>query len=177
MSQQMKKVILLLIAPAIFFAAGCGNSKKNDSNSSMPGMKEVQIKVNGTPLLLMVPSDSTKGKVEIVEQNWGATEIKLGKDFQISISEGDGNITLIKSDIAGNDVNKFKRYIKDEPTLLFWESQITEPEFHFYSVQKAGKTSYVVEDIKGEMFSEKGIQTMIDAGKSLKVAETAKPNS
>ena len=173
----MKNLILLLITPTVLFVTGCGNSKKNDSNSSIAGMKEVQIKVNGTPLSLMVPSDSTKGKLEVVEQDWGATEIKLGKDFQVTISEGDGNFALTKSDIAGNDVNKFKRFIKDEPALLFWESQITTPEFHFYSVQKAGKISYILEDIKGEVFSEKGVQAMIDAGKTLKAAETSKPNS
>ncbi len=173
----MKKIILLLIIPVLVFCNGCGNSKKEGTSSTIPGMKEVQIKINGNALLVMVPSDSTKGRLEIVEQSWGATEIKMGKDFQISIAEGDGDISLIKSDIAGNDVNKFKRFVKDEPALLFWESQITEPEFHFYSIQKLGKASYIIEDIKGELFNEKATQTMIDAAKTLKIAEVAKPNS
>ena len=173
----MKKILLVLITPIIILLGGCGNSKKNDTSSSMSGMKEVILKVNGTPLSLMVPSDSTKGKLEIVEQNWGATEIRIGKDFQITISEGDGNIPLIKGDISNNDVNKFKRFVKDEPTLLFWESQITEPEFHFYTIQKAGKTSYIVEDIKGDVYSDKEIQLMIDAAKTLKPVEAKKINS
>ncbi len=169
----MKKLLLLLAVPAILFFASCGGSK-TDAPVSMPGMMEVTLKINGNSLSIMLP-DSTKGKMEMVEQSWGATEIKVGKMFQISISEGEGDIALTKSDIAGNDVNKFKRFLKDESGLLFWESEITEPEFHFYLVEKVGVVSYLLEDIKEEHFNEKQIQTMIDAAKTLKVKEVAKP--
>lgn len=172
----MKKLFLLLAAPAMLFFAGCGGTKTEDTTASMPGMTETTITVNGNQLSIMVP-DSTKGKLEVVEQSWGATEIKVGKEFQISVSEGEGDVALTKSDIAGNDVNKFKRFVKDEPTLVFWESEITEPEYHFYTIVKPGNTSYVVEDIKGEVFNEKGAQTMIDAAKTLKAKEGAKPNA
>ena len=171
----MKKLLLLLAVPAILFFVSCGGSKK-DAPVSIPGMMEVTLKINGNTLSIMVP-DSTKGKMEMVEQSWGATEIKVGKEFQLSISEGEGDIALMKSDIAGNDVNKFKRFLKDEPGLLFWESEITEPEFHFYIVEKVGTVSYLIEDIKDEHFNEKGAQAMIDAAKTLKVKEVAKPNS
>ena len=172
----MKKLVLLLATPAIIFYASCGNSKKDDTATTIPGMIELSLKINGNQLSIMVP-DSTKGKMEVVEQSWGATEIKVGKDFQISISEGEGDIALTKSDISGNDVNKFKRFLKDEPKLLFWESQITDPEFHFYTILKPGTVSYVIEDIKGELFNEKAAQTMVDAANSLKAKEAAKPNS
>ncbi|MGZ4033223.1 MAG: hypothetical protein ACXVPU_08750 [Bacteroidia bacterium] len=171
----MKKLLILLAAPSILFLASCG-SKKEDTTVSIPGMMEVNFKISGNPLSIMVP-DSTKGKMEMVEQSWGATEIKVGNDFQISIEEGDGDIALTKSDIAGNEVNKFKRFVKDEPTLLFWESEIAEkPECHFYAIIKPGKTSYVIKDIVGEQFGEKSVQTMVDAAKTLK-AKDAKPNS
>jgi hypothetical protein len=172
----MKKLFLLLAAPAMLFFAGCGGTKTEEATATMPGMMETTITVNGNQLSIMVP-DSTKGKLEVVEQSWGATEIKVGKEFQISVTEGEGDIALTKSDIAGNDVNKFKNYVKDEPALLFWQSQITEPEYHFYTVVKAGAASYVVEDIKGEIFNEKAAQTMIDAAKTLKAKEGAKPNA
>jgi hypothetical protein len=171
----MKKIFLLIIIPSVLLLTNCKNQKSDDVNNSTSGIRQVQIKINGNSLSLMVP-DSTKGKVEVVDQSWGATEIKVGKDFQISISEGEGDIALKKSDIAANDVNKFKRYVKDEAGLLFWESQITEPEFHFFCIQKVGTTSYNVEDIKGDIFSEPAVQSMIDAVKSMK-AETSKPNS
>lgn len=171
----MKKLLLLLAAPAVLFFASCGGSKEEETAASIPGMMETNITINGNQLSIMVP-DSTKGKLEIVEQSWGATEIKVGKEFQISIEEGEGDVALMKSDIAGNDVNKFKRYIKDEPTLLFWESEITQPEFHFYTVVKPGAVSYIIQNIKEEMFSEKAAQTMVDAAKTLKAKE-AQPNS
>lgn len=171
----MKKLLLLLAAPAVLFFASCGGSKEEETAASIPGMMETSITINGNQLSIMVP-DSTKGKLEIVEQSWGATEIKVGKEFQISIEEGEGDVALMKSDIAGNDVNKFKRYIKDEPTLLFWESEITQPEFHFYIVVKPGAVSYIIQNIKEEMFSEKAAQTMVDAAKTLK-AKQAQPNS
>lgn len=172
----MKKVLLLLAAPAMIFFASCGGTKTEEATASMPGMMETNFTVNGNHLSIMVP-DSTKGKLEVIEQSWGATEIKVGKDFQISITESEGDIALTKSDIAGNDVNKFKRFVKDEPTLVFWESEITGSEYHFYSIVKAGTSSYVIEDIKGEIFNEKGVQTMIDAAKTLKAKEAAKPNA
>lgn len=170
----MKKLFLLLAAPAVLFLASCGS--KTEEAATMPGMTEVQFKINGNALSIMVP-DSTKGKMEMVEQSWGATEIKVGKDFQISIEEGDGDIALAKSDIAGNDVNKFKRYIKDEPTLLFWESEITAPECHFYMIVKPATVSYIIKDIAGEMFGEAATQKMVDAAKTLKAKDAPKPEA
>lgn len=170
----MKKILLLLAAPALILMASCGGSKTEEA-VTIPGMAQNEITVSGNKLTIMAP-DSTKGKIEIIEQAWGATEIKVGKDFQISVEESDGDVALMKSDIAGNDVNKFKRYIKDEPTLLFWESEITQPEFHFYTIVKVGEKSYVVQNLKDEMFGEKQIEAMIEAAKSLKAKE-AQPNS
>jgi hypothetical protein len=172
----MKKVLLFLATPAVLFLAGCSDSKPQDATNLIPGMMEVELKINGNPISIMVP-DSTIGKMKIVEQSWGATEIQVGKDFQISIEEGEGDIALMKSDIAGNDVNKFKRFVKDEPSLLFWESEITAPEFHFYSLVKPGTISYIVKDIAGEMFGEKAVETMIEASKALKAKDAPKPEA
>ncbi len=171
---KMKKILLLITVPVVLFFAGCGNSKTEETVPSIPGMMEVELKINGNPLLIMIP-DSTIGKMQIVEQSWGATEIEVGKGFQISIEEGEGDVALMKSDIAGNDVNKFKRFVKDEPTLLFWESEITAPEFHFYSVVKPGTVSYIVKDIAGEMFGEKAVEMMVESAKTLKAKDAPKP--
>ncbi len=164
----MKKKLLLLVVPAVLFFDSCGS--KAPEVATMPGMMETTITINGNQLTIMVP-DSTKGKLQVVEQSWGATEIKVAKDFQISISENEADVVLKKTDIAADEVNKFKRYIKDEPTLLFWESEITEPEFHFYTVQKIGTASYLIENIKEDHFTEKQTQTMIDAAATLKTKE------
>lgn len=177
---QMKKLILLLAAPAILTIVSCGGSKKDDATVSIPGMTEVNFKINGNQLSIMVP-DSTKGKMEMVEQPWGATEIKVGKDFQISIEGIDGDIPLVKSDITGNEVFKLQRYLKDEPTLLFWEAKnadMLDSRFHFYTILKLGTLNYVIKDIEsGDAYTEKLAQTMVDAAKTLRSKEPAKPNS
>lgn len=177
----MKKTLLLLAAPALLFLFSCGNSKKEESAESMPGMAEVNFKINGNNLSMMIP-DSTKGKTELVEQSWGATEIKkVGTGFQISIEEGEGDIALIKADITGNPVFKLQRYLKDEPGFLFWESKNADlpgPRLHFYLITKIGTVSYVIKDIdNGDANNEKIVQTMIDAAKTLKAKGLAKANS
>lgn len=175
----MKKTLLLLAVPALLFFSSCGGSKTEET-TPMPGMMEVSFKINGNDLLIMVP-DSTKGKMQLVEQPSGATEIKVGSDFQLSIEEGEGDIALTKSDITGNEVFKLQRYLKDEPTLLFWESKnadLPDARFHFYKIIKAGTLSYVIKDIDtGDAFNEKTIQTMLDAANTLKSKATVKANS
>lgn len=162
-------LILIVTTVAMGFTA-CG--PKKDDSVIAPGMMELDLSKNGLPISIVVP-DSTKGKFEVITQSWGATEIKVGKNFQISITEGPGDIVLKKSDIKGDDINKLKRYLTDEPETILYESEITQPEFHFYSVIKIGNTSYIVEDIRGEMFNEKTAQTMVESAKSIKVKTPA----
>lgn len=175
----MKKTLLLLAAPALLFFSSCGGSK-TDESIAMPGMTEVVFKINGNNLSVMVP-DSSKGKMEMIEQSWGATEFKVGSDFQLSIEESDGDAALVKSDITGNEVFKLQRYLKDEPTLLFWEAKnadLADARFHFYTIKKVGTSNYVIKDIEsGDAYNEKAVQRMIDAANTLKVKETVKADS
>lgn len=173
---KMNKAFLLVAVSVILFVTGCSESKEKEVVKIKPGMMELNLKVNGNSLTITVP-DSSIGKVEVLEQGWGATEIKVGKKFQLSISEGQGDISLKKSDIAGDDVNKFKRYIREEPTTLVWESGITEPEFHFYTVQKVGPVFYMIENIKEDHFTEKDIQQMLESAEGLKLQGETKPAS
>ncbi|HRG39584.1 MAG TPA: hypothetical protein PK289_13720, partial [Bacteroidia bacterium] len=96
----MNKAFLLLAIPVMLIFAGCDRSKEGEEEvvKIKPGMMELNLKVNGNSLTVTVP-DSSIGKLEVVEQTWGATEIKVGKKFQLSISEGQGDIALKKSDI------------------------------------------------------------------------------
>ena len=172
----MKKALLLAALSAILIYTGCDNSKNEEVAKVKPGMMELNLKVNDNLLTITVP-DSSIGRLEIAEQSWGATEIKVGKHFQISISEGQGDISLKKNDISGDEINKFKRYIQETPNTLFWESAITEPEFHFYTVEKVGPVFYLIENIKEEHFSEKDVQQMLESAKSLKLQKVSKPAS
>jgi hypothetical protein len=73
-------------------------------------------------------------------------------------------------------VNKFKAFVVEEPNTIMWESEITKPEFHFYTIQKLGNSTYVFEDIKSseaEPFSKENIQKMLDSAKNMKEVKKA----
>jgi hypothetical protein len=174
----MKKYLFAFITLSVLFFAGCGHSSNEESTTNMNETKFVML---GDSLSIMVP-DTITGQKDTTEQTWGATEIKIGTKFQLSIEQNEGDIALQKSDIEGNDVYKFQRYVVDEPTLLFWESKIPDMEqttFHFYMIHKVGSTSYLMKDVEsGEAYSENDVKVMIDAAKTLKNQKASKePNS
>lgn len=168
----MKKLLSLISALMVVLSIqSCGEKKKEEPAVVAPaGMVVLDLSRFGKPFTIFVP-DTTVSKMEIAEQTWGALEIRIGKDFQISITEDPGDIELRKSDIKGDEINKFKSFIVEEPATIMWESEITKPEFHFYSVQKIGNSTYVFEDIKSteaEPLSRESVQKMLDAAKSMK---------
>jgi hypothetical protein len=168
----MKKIFICSIfALGAMFFNSCGNSGKETAAVDLnapEGMRYLNISKTGMNLYVLCP-DSTKGQLDTVMQSYGTFELKMGKDFQISILEGEGDIKTVKSDIANNDVNQFKRFLVDEANTLVWESAIAEnPEFHFYTIQKVGNRSYVIEDIKGEPFTQAATEAMLNAAKNLR---------
>jgi hypothetical protein len=165
----MKKIFYLLALPLIALISSCGNSKPQEENN-LEGMKEVKIVLLDDSLSIWVP-ENISGNMEITQQAWGATEIKIGEGFQISIEQSEGDFALQKSDIEGNDVYKLQRYITDEPALLFWESKIPDMEnstFHFYTIVTVGKTPYLIKDVdSGVAYTEEGVKAMIKSAKTL----------
>jgi hypothetical protein len=167
----IKKLILLFTVPVLLSMSGCGHSKKEGND--IPGMSVYDLSTLGTPATIDVP-DTTSTKLEAALQSSGTIVIKSGKDFQISITPGEGDVALKKSDISSDDVKKFKRFVVDEPNSLIWEAQVNglSPEFHFYTIVKTGKESYVIEDIKdADSFGEESIKKMTEAAKTIKVKE------
>ena len=152
--------------------------KESKQNIEAPaGMVALDLSKFGKQFSVFVP-DTTSAKLEIVEQSWGALEIKVGKGFRLSISEDPGDIELKKSDIKSNDVNIFKSFVVEEPLTIMWESEITKPEYHFYSIQKIGKNTYVFEDVvsaNGEPFGKEAIEKMLDSAK--KIIEKPAPDA
>jgi len=174
----MKKILITLITPVALLFAGCGGHSTEEESTE--NLKEIKVPVSGDSLSIMVPN-TLQGSLEITEQAWGATEVKIGTKFQVSIEPNEGDIALQKSDIEGNDIYKFQRYITDEPTLLCWESKIpdmAQSNFHFYMIHKIGNNTYVIKDIdSGEAYSENDVKIMIDAAKRLKDKSAKEPNS
>lgn len=170
----MKKIFTLISASMLFITmTSCGGKTETQSIQAPAGMITLDLSKYGKQFSLFIP-DTTTAKLQIVEQSWGALEIKVGKNFQISITEDPGDIELKKSDVKSNDINIFKSFIVEEPLSVMWESEITKPEFHFYTIKKAGDNTYVFEDIvpaDGEPVSKENIQKMFDSAKTIVTKE------
>jgi hypothetical protein len=167
----MKKIFLFLISASVLVPAGCGNGKNDTVDTSVPqGMVAADLSEQGMPILINVP-DSTVGRLQIVPNPQGGVDVKVGKNFQITILEGAGEgIDMKKKLITQDDVRKFVKYVVEEPNAIVWEWQMEggEPEFHFYAIIKAGEKSYEVFDVIGEVFSEKAAMDMLSAAKSIR---------
>jgi hypothetical protein len=170
----MKKLHTLISVLTLSIAViSCGGNESQKNMEVPAGMITLDLSKFGKQFSIFVP-DTTTAKLEIVEQSWGALEIKIGKGFQLSITEDPGDIELKKSDIKSNDINIFKSFVVNEPLTIMWESEITKPEYHFYSIQKIGKNTYVFEDIvpaDGVPLSKDEIQKMFDSAKKIVAKE------
>ena len=103
----------------------------------------------------------------------------MGKNFQITVTGGEGNMAMKKSDITTDAVRKFVKYVVEDANALVWEWQIEgmEPEFHFYAIVKDGDKTFEVRDVEGEVFTEKAATQMLDAAKSIRLKAPVKAES
>jgi hypothetical protein len=178
----MKKIVLtgLVLASLGLSIVSCGDkTPKQEPIVAPQGMNVLDLTKYGKSFAIFVP-DTNNAKLEIMEQSWGALEIKVGNNFAISISEDEADLNLRKADIKADEVNKFKSFAVEEPNTIMWESEITKPEFHFITIQKIGTTAYTFEDIKSsetEPFGKEAIQKMLDSAKGIKEVKKESPNS
>lgn len=165
--KKIKFLIGVLAVPALLLS-GC---KGNEQAQEQPAAEQAQLAAgeydlskSGVSLIIKAPADPA------VEQVAGAYEVKANDEFQLVVAEGPGDMNLMKSDIQKNDVNKFTRFIIDEPDAILYESQITTPEFHFFVVKKgANNTTYEIQDVKSKIFTEEQAKAMFEAAKASRV--------
>jgi len=176
----MKKLFLSLTCASLLLAAGCGGGKTDENpNAGVPqGMVAADLSPQGLNILVNAP-DSSNGPLEVLENAQGGADVKVGKNFQMTVTEGPGDFTMKKSDITTDAVRKFIRYVVEEPNALVWEWQMEgmEPEFHFYAVVKAGEKTFEIHDVEGEVFSEKAATQMLESAKSIRVKVATKAES
>lgn len=166
----MKKSVLAIITliTAAVLVTSCGGKKEEIPLAE--GKKRVDLTKYGKPFTIDIPDSTvTSGPVTIEEQNY-MLQVSSGRNFAIIIEEGEGNIEQVKNDIKSDEINKFKRYIAEEPAMLVWESEITQPEFHLYAVVTVGTSKYVIRDASTtdrEPFKEGDVKLMMEAVKSI----------
>lgn len=172
----MNTLLKIILSVSLVVAlSSCGNKNKPEETdlTAPKGMRYFDMSRTGMNAYILLP-DSTFGTIDTVMQSNGEYIIKVGKDYQVAVTEGDGDINQKKADLAGDDVNKLKKYLVDDKSSLMWESGIGDlSEFHFYHVVKLGNRSYVFEDVKGEPFSQQSAQKMYDACKQTKEKKIA----
>jgi hypothetical protein len=179
----MKKLFLFMASTIILTLAGCKLKNNDNTNAKVPkGMVAADLSAvsEGLMQVLINVPDSTVGPLEMTPNPQGGVNIKVGKSFQITVTEGSGDIARKKQDITNDDVRKFIKYVVEEPNALVWEWQIEgkEPEFHFYAIVKAGEKTFEIQDTEGSeyKFSEKAVMDMLDAARSIRL-KSAKDNS
>ena len=173
----MKKIFSILTIITIITLFGCGDKKGGTTDESVPaGMVAVDLSKYGKNIIINVP-DSTTGPLSIQDMG-GAVRIVVGKNFQIDIKEGEGNLDMKKNeDIKKNDVYKFDQFTLDEPNAIIysWHMESGTPEFRFFSFIKIGEVTYEVEDVAGEVFTDGACKKMLESAKSIRAAEVKKP--
>lgn len=168
----MKKIISLFSALLLIGSlTSCGGKNKDQEAIVAPqGMHVLDLTRYGKPFAIFVP-DTVAAKLEVTQQTYGALDIKVGKNFAISINEQPADLELRKKDIKEDEVNKFKSFIAEDPNGIFWESAIMQPEYHFIMNQKVGNAEYSFEDIRtteGEPLGKEAVQKMYDSAKNIK---------
>ncbi len=174
----MKKILFtLLITTSTLSITSCGgNEEKTSETGAIPkGMIEYDLSQHGTiglPCLINIPDEETgKGLPQVMEGPLGGTQIIVGKDFNIEIVVGDGDMNQKKADIAADAVFK-STYIIDEPTAILYKSEIPDAgvvQYHIYVITKIGNVTYEIEDVRGEEnYTEEGVKRMFEAAKSLR---------
>jgi hypothetical protein len=149
------KTILKNSLPVVFASllittvlTSCGG-KKNESIVAPEGMLALDLNRYGKPFAIFIP-DTNHTKLQVTEEPSGALHIRVGNSFAVAISEQPSDLELKKRDIKEDEVNRFKSFIKEESQGILWESEITQPEYHFLINGKIGTSEYSFEDLRDE---------------------------
>jgi hypothetical protein len=177
----MKNIFFLCGLGSLLVLSSCG-PKKPEARIAPAGYQIVDLNPYGFSASILVP-DSTKINSPLIITQLAGVEIKRGKNFDIVINTGDGEIADMvkqKSMISAEEPKKVKRWILDEPTAVIYEQQIADlkPEVHMYCIMKIGTMNYAIIDNHNtdndEPSKEETVRMMMDAAKSLMPEEPVK---
>lgn len=174
----MKK--LLFILSLGLFIVSCNNTANNEETDKWKDYYNLDLIVFDDSLKMYIPN-TLQGLTTNDENENGEVEVTIGKNFQLKVSQEDGDIALVKSDIAGDNVFKLQQYIVDEPNLIFWETKAPDMSnsiFHFYAVININGLDYVVSDIRnGAQLNKAAVEAMVNAAKTLQAKNPTAPSA
>ena len=163
----MSKAIIFALTTCLIFTS-CGS--REEKMVAPEGMNVLDLNRYGKPFAIFVP-DTSAAKLNVTEQPSGALDIKVGKNFAVSIYEQAADLAQRKTDLKEDEVNKLTSIITEEPAALMWESSITSPEFHFVVNHKIGNSEYSFEDIRNPevaSFGKEAVKKMFESCKTIK---------
>jgi len=175
----MRKITLLLILPLALLFTQCkngggeGGDEGSENSVDLGNVDELDLNEYGYPLVISVPAETNTIPAPIVDVlDWDAVEIRVGTNFAVQISGGDGDMALAKEDINIDDVYA-ATYLVDEPDAILygWAIRDTdmEPEYRFFVIKRDGNTAYEIRSIVDEPFSEGAATRMFNIAKAIKI--------
>jgi len=174
----MKKLAYLLMLPLALLFIQCGDGNGGEEEETVEAVDlgnvdEIDLNEYGYPLVISVPAASPNIPDPIIDVlDWGAIEIRVGTNYGIQISGGDGDMALAKEDIAGDLVYGATYIVEDDDAILYaWANKHTdmEPEYRFFVIIMDGNNAYEIRNIVDEPFSEGAAQKMFNIAKAIKV--------
>lgn len=177
----MKKVIVIAACTlTILLNSSCGDKKTEQEPIVAPeGMNVLDLSRYGKSFAIFVP-DTVQNKLTVIEQTYGALDIMVGTKFAISICEQAEDLEMKKKEVKEDEVNKVKSFMVEEPTTIYWESAITDSEYHFIINHKIGNSDYHIKDLSnpdGKPFDKEAAQKMFDSAKNIKEIKKEAPNA
>ena len=174
----MNKYITFIGLLSMMFFVACGGGESGSSESedqavdesaSMAGMKELSLVEHGMDISIMVPDENT-GIAEVIATDW-SVEIRVGEGFMISVSIGEGDLALLKSDLEEDLVYKSEILEETESYIVYKreiENSGMEPEHHFFYIADIDGDQYDVQNLKDVTYSKEAIDRMLASAKSIK---------
>lgn len=174
----MNKSITLISAFLIVLLSACGGGdsstdqtegQASEEMSDMQGMTELNLTDYGLDLSIMIPDENT-GVAEVIATDW-SVEIRVGEGFMISVSIGEGDLELLKSDLMEDLVYKAEILDESESHIVYKreiENSGMEPEHHFFLITDIDGDQYDVQNLKDVTYSKEAIDRMLMSAKSIK---------
>lgn len=172
----MKKLAYLLMLPLALLFTQCENGGEENGTEDtvdLGRVEEVDLNEYGYPLVISLPkSGDVDSSYTIQELDWGALEIRVGMNFGVQVSGGDGDMALVKEDIDLDDVYVATFIVDDPDAILYgWVIKDTDmkPEYRFFVIKMDGDNAYEIRNIVDEPFSEGAAKRMFDIARAIKV--------
>jgi len=176
----MKKIAYLLMLPVVLLFSQCnsdngeeGESENTEEVVDLGKVEQLDLNEYGYPLLISVPKAGDIDSAYTVDVlDWGALEIRVGGNFAVEVSGGDGDMAMAKEDIEMDDVYEATYLVDESDGILYsWalKGMDMEPEYRFFVIKMDGANAYEIRSIVDEGYSEGAATRMFNIAKAIKV--------